>query len=71
MQETPRASDAPASSCQKGKKGVGMPKIRRALISVTDKSGVGGLGKTLHEFGVQILSTGGTARALSAAGVAA
>ena len=46
-----------------------MPKIRRALISVTDKSGVGGLGKTLHEFGVQILSTGGTARALSAAGV--
>jgi phosphoribosylaminoimidazolecarboxamide formyltransferase/IMP cyclohydrolase len=69
MQETPRASDAPASSCQKGKKGVGMPKIRRALISVTDKSGVGGLGKTLHEFGVQILSTGGTARALSAAGV--
>ena len=46
-----------------------MPKIQRALISVTDKSGIGELGKTLAEFGVQILSTGGTARALTDAGV--
>jgi phosphoribosylaminoimidazolecarboxamide formyltransferase/IMP cyclohydrolase len=39
------------------------------LISVTDKSGIGDLGKTLAQFGVQILSTGGTAKALSESGV--
>ncbi|MBI5569708.1 MAG: IMP cyclohydrolase [Desulfomonile tiedjei] len=47
-----------------------MPKIQRALISVTDKSGIDGLGKTLAEFGVEILSTGGTAKALAQAGIA-
>ncbi|MDQ7784298.1 MAG: IMP cyclohydrolase [Desulfomonilaceae bacterium] len=46
-----------------------MPKITRALISVTDKSGIDLLGKTLVEFGVEVLSTGGTARALAQAGV--
>jgi phosphoribosylaminoimidazolecarboxamide formyltransferase/IMP cyclohydrolase len=46
-----------------------MPEIRRALISVTDKSGIGDLGKALSGFGVRILSTGGTARALTDAGV--
>src|SRR4029079_2024335 len=43
--------------------------IRRALVSVSDKRGVVELAKVLHELGVQILSTGGTASALSAAGV--
>jgi phosphoribosylaminoimidazolecarboxamide formyltransferase/IMP cyclohydrolase len=41
-----------------------MPKIQRALISVTDKAGIDGLGRALAGFGVKILSTGGTARAL-------
>ncbi|MGB6067075.1 MAG: IMP cyclohydrolase [Desulfomonilaceae bacterium] len=46
-----------------------MPQIQRALISVTDKAGIDDLGKALVEFGVEILSTGGTARALSDAGI--
>ncbi len=45
-----------------------MPKIERALISVTDKSGIGELAAALSRFNVEILSTGGTARALAAAG---
>ncbi len=43
--------------------------IRRALISVSDKRGVVELGRALAAHGVQILSTGGTAQALAAAGV--
>lgn len=46
-----------------------MPKIQRALISVTDKSGIDEFGKALAEFGVEILSTGGTAKTLGQAGV--
>ena len=46
-----------------------MPKIQRALISVTDKAGIDGLGRALVGFGVEILSTGGTARALADAGM--
>lgn len=46
-----------------------MPKISRALISVTDKSGIGELGKALADFDVEILSTGGTARFLADSGV--
>ncbi|HEY1555183.1 MAG TPA: bifunctional phosphoribosylaminoimidazolecarboxamide formyltransferase/IMP cyclohydrolase [Kofleriaceae bacterium] len=43
--------------------------IRRALVSVSDKRGVIELGRALAELGVEILSTGGTASALGAAGV--
>ncbi len=46
-----------------------MPKIQRALISVTDKTGIHELGRALVRFGVEILSTGGTARALADAGI--
>jgi phosphoribosylaminoimidazolecarboxamide formyltransferase/IMP cyclohydrolase len=46
-----------------------MPKIERALISVTDKTGIGKLGVVLSELGVEILSTGGTAGELSREGV--
>lgn len=46
-----------------------MPAIHRALISVTDKSGVQELAKALADFGVEILSTGGTARTLAQTGV--
>jgi phosphoribosylaminoimidazolecarboxamide formyltransferase/IMP cyclohydrolase len=43
-----------------------MPKIRRALISVTDKTGVVEFAKVLSSIGCEILSTGGTAKALRA-----
>ncbi|MGA7243909.1 MAG: bifunctional phosphoribosylaminoimidazolecarboxamide formyltransferase/IMP cyclohydrolase, partial [Terracidiphilus sp.] len=44
--------------------------IRRALLSVTDKTGLVELAKTLAGFGVELISTGGTARALRDAGLA-
>ena len=46
-----------------------MIKIRRALISVSDKSGVLELGKALGDLGVEVLSTGGTSKALREAGI--
>jgi phosphoribosylaminoimidazolecarboxamide formyltransferase/IMP cyclohydrolase len=46
-----------------------MGKIRTAIISVTDKTGIVGFAKSLSEFDVQILSTGGTAKALREGGV--
>jgi len=44
--------------------------VRRALISVADKTGVVELGRALATRGVEILSTGGTAQLLAANGVA-
>ena len=44
--------------------------IARALISVSDKTGLAGLAEALAARGVEILSTGGTARALRDAGIA-
>ena len=43
--------------------------IKRALISVSDKDGIVELAKKLAEFGVEIISTGGTAKVLRAAGL--
>ncbi len=43
--------------------------ISRALISVYDKTGLEGLAGELHRAGVEIVSTGSTAAAISAAGV--
>jgi phosphoribosylaminoimidazolecarboxamide formyltransferase/IMP cyclohydrolase len=42
---------------------------RQALISVSDKSGAAELARVLHASGIGILSTGGTAKLLRAAGV--
>ena len=39
-----------------------MVKVKRALISVSDKTGLEALVKVLKKFGVEILSTGGTAK---------
>lgn len=39
-----------------------MATIKRALISVSDKTGIIDLATTLHQLGVEILSTGGTAK---------
>ena len=44
-------------------------KINRALISVFDKTGVVELAQKLEKIGVEILSTGGTAKALKDSGV--
>jgi phosphoribosylaminoimidazolecarboxamide formyltransferase/IMP cyclohydrolase len=44
-------------------------RIRRALISVSDKADAAALGRQLSARGVQIVSTGGTARLLAEAGV--
>ena len=43
--------------------------IRRALISVSDKDGLENFARQLRDHGVEILSTGGTYRALEAAGI--
>lgn len=47
-----------------------MASVKRALISVSDKTGVVEMAKGLAAFGAEILSTGGTAKALREAGVA-
>jgi phosphoribosylaminoimidazolecarboxamide formyltransferase/IMP cyclohydrolase len=43
--------------------------IRRALVSVYDKTGLAGLARGLHEAGIEIVSTGSTAAAITAAGL--
>ncbi len=48
-----------------------MTQVRRALVSVSDKSGIVELARALSALGVQILSTGGTAQLLAKEGVAA
>ncbi|MBN1904871.1 MAG: IMP cyclohydrolase [Deltaproteobacteria bacterium] len=46
-----------------------MGKIERAIISVTDKTGIVEFARRLEEMGVEILSTGGTAKAIRECGV--
>ncbi len=46
-----------------------MAHIKRALISVTDKTGVVEFAAGLRDLGVEIISTGGTARAIHEGGV--
>ena len=46
-----------------------MAKIQRALLSVSDKTGLVALAQTLAVAGVELLSTGGTAKALRDAGL--
>jgi phosphoribosylaminoimidazolecarboxamide formyltransferase/IMP cyclohydrolase len=47
----------------------GLIKIRRALISVSDKTGIVDFARELKKFGVDIISTGGTAKALRDSGI--
>ena len=47
-----------------------MNKITRALISLTDKSGIEGFVRDLDDLGVELLSTGGTAKKIREAGIA-
>ncbi len=46
-----------------------MPSIQRALISVSDKSGIVAFAQALSQRGIEILSTGGTAKLLAENGV--
>ena len=46
-----------------------MNKIQRALISVSDKAGITEFAQSLHTLGIEILSTGGTAKLLAEAGI--
>ena len=43
--------------------------LRRALLSVSDKEGLIDLARGLHERGVELISTGGTAKAIAEAGL--
>src|SRR5882672_12917153 len=47
----------------------GVVKVSRALISVSDKRGIVELARGLAALGVEILSTGGTAKLLAEAGI--
>src|SRR3954451_16103456 len=44
-------------------------RVRRALISVSDKTGVADFARGLAALGVEIISTGGTAEAIRRAGI--
>ena len=46
-----------------------MLKVKRALISVSEKKGLVSFAKGLHDLGVEIISTGGTARKLKECGI--
>jgi len=46
-----------------------MKKIKRAIISLTDKSGIEDFAKQLNDLGIRILSTGGTAKVMRENGV--
>ena len=50
-------------------KELGLRKIRRALISVSDKTGIVDFARELKTFDVEIISTGGTAKSLRDAGI--
>jgi phosphoribosylaminoimidazolecarboxamide formyltransferase/IMP cyclohydrolase len=47
-----------------------MKKAERAIISLTDKSGIEGFAKELEALGIEILSTGGTASKMRESGIA-
>jgi phosphoribosylaminoimidazolecarboxamide formyltransferase / IMP cyclohydrolase len=62
------ADPATAAHAQSSAAGEVTP-VRRALISVSDKTGMVEFARGLARLGVEVVSTGGTARALRAAGV--
>src|SRR3954463_10245591 len=59
----------PATDTQTESLADGQVRVRRALISVSDKTGVADFAKGLAALGVEILSPGGTATALREAGL--
>ncbi len=75
MSETGPTARAPQGAIDRAEDGgadtEGALKVRRALISVSDKTGIADFAKGLAELGVEIVSTGGTSSALREAGVEA
>src|SRR5687767_173482 len=74
----PRCSESTAPRCEprcnncasKGSDEALVTKVKRALVSVSDKSGIVELARALAALGVELLSTGGTARLLQKEGLA-
>lgn len=62
-------SSADTSDTQTEVRGDGAVRVRRALLSVSDKTGIADFGRALSALGVELLSTGGTAVALREAGL--
>ena len=60
MNSPKRPTRGGVRSCQNGS----MVRIERALLSVTDKNGLAEFARKLHEGGVELISTGGTAKLL-------
>ena len=46
-----------------------MGKVQRAILSVTDKTGLEAFARKLHQLGVELISTGGTAKLLRDSGI--
>jgi phosphoribosylaminoimidazolecarboxamide formyltransferase/IMP cyclohydrolase len=63
--DTTTASDAGIERSQPGE-----VRVRRALLSVSDKAGIVDFARGLEQLGIEIVSTGGTARELAGADVA-
>ncbi len=57
-------------TAEAGTEATGVKTIRRALLSVTDKTGLVEFARALAGLGVELVSTGGTARELRSAGLA-
>ena len=65
--QSPPMSD-PSSGLERAEPG--QVRVRRALLSVSDKAGIVDFARGLVDLGVEIVSTGGTARELGEAGIA-
>ena len=65
--ETPPDRSRPSRGKKAGAGAVAGGCIRRALISVSEKGGIEEFARSLHRLGVELVSTGGTARRLAAA----
>jgi phosphoribosylaminoimidazolecarboxamide formyltransferase/IMP cyclohydrolase len=65
---SPEAKDVERSSIMSSEV-ISEKRIKRALLSVTDKTGLAEFAQVLAGFGVELVSTGGTATALRAAGL--
>ena len=63
------AIDGRRTSLDPARADEGVPRPRRALLSVSDKTGLADLGRGLVERGFELVSTGGTARTLREAGL--
>ncbi|HKU23873.1 MAG TPA: hypothetical protein VJQ54_00300, partial [Candidatus Sulfotelmatobacter sp.] len=58
------ALDVPAATTQSDVK-----PVRRAILSVTDKTGIADFARGLEKLGIELVSTGGTAKLLRDSGI--